>query len=205
MENGSKMTPKSIPGIIKNHYLSRPFPKVDFLGSALARRPAYTLRMYTLIRMLAPCLASALSRYHPGWDPTPRTPPPGTPPLTPQGPPPPTHPTPHHPTPPPASPSGRLFQVDGYSKWMVIPSAWLSQGVKIRLNKQGRAQTQSMQKALTALVGSLYLLSSHNAAPLVRISPRSTPRAPQEHPGAHQEHPVAPRSTREHPGALEPV
>ena len=51
---------------------------VDLLRSALARRPAYTLRMYTLIRMLAPCLASALSRYHPGWDPTPRTPPPGT-------------------------------------------------------------------------------------------------------------------------------
>ena len=62
-----------------------------------------------------------------------------------------------------------------------------------------------MQKALTASVGSLYLLSSHNAAPLVRISPRSTPRTPQEHPRAHQEHPVAPRSTREHPGALEPV
>jgi hypothetical protein len=65
----------------------------DLLRSALARRPAYTLRMYTLLRMPAPCLASALSRYHPGWDPTPRTPPPGTPPLTPRG--------PHHPPTPP--------------------------------------------------------------------------------------------------------
>ena len=79
----------------------------DPLRSALARRPACTLRMYTLLRMLAPCLASALSRYHPGWDPTPRTPPPGTPPPTHPGTPPPTpphpphpiHPTPPHPTP----------------------------------------------------------------------------------------------------------
>ena len=50
----------------------------ELLRSALARRPAYTLWMYTLRRMLAPCLASALFRYHPLWDPTPRTPPPGT-------------------------------------------------------------------------------------------------------------------------------
>jgi len=125
-----------------------------------------------------------------------RTPPPGTPPP-PQGPPP---PHPNHPS----------VRVEGYSEWMAIPSGWLfqvhgcSEGSYFN-STQGRAQTQSMQKALTASVGSLYLLSSHNAAPFVRISPRSTPRAPQELPGAHQEHPVAPRSTREHPGALEPV
>ena len=54
-------------------------PWMDFLRSALARRPACTLQMYTLLHMLAPCLASALSRYRPGWDPTPRTPPQSTP------------------------------------------------------------------------------------------------------------------------------
>ena len=170
--------------------------------------------MYTLLRMLAPCLASALSRYHPGWEPTPRTPPRGTPPPTPPGTPTPTtHPTPPHPT--PASPSGRLLQVDGYSewmvipmtipmgfycsmglrvatplsptargiwwlqcptpphtplvrvegysKWMVIPSGWLFRvhgysvgsyfNSNFESNKQGRAQAQSMQKALIASVG----------------------------------------------------
>jgi hypothetical protein len=83
-------------------------------------------------------------------NPTPRDPPT---PLTPQGPPTthPPHPTSPHPTPPPASPSGRLFQVDGYSKWMVIRVHVSSKGSKFDLNKQGRAQTLSMQKTLTAL------------------------------------------------------
>ena len=115
---------------------------IDLLRSALARRPAYTFRMYTFLRTLVPWLASALSRHHPGWDPTPRTPPPGFPP-------PPRDPTPH-----PNHPSVR---VEGYSEWMAIPSGWLfrahgcSEGSYFN-SAQGRAQTQSMQKALTALV-----------------------------------------------------
>ena len=201
---------------------------IDLLRSALARRPAYTLRMYTLLRMLAPCLASALSRYHPGWDPTPRIPP------TPQGPPPPhsppqgpptttpPHPTSPHPTPPPVSPSGRLFQVYGYSKWMVIPRAWLCpKGVKIRLEQTRTCSDSFNAESIDCFGGSLHLLSSNNAALLVRITRSSHeqpqeyqdhhqeahehPGAPQEHPGAHQEHPRALRSTREHPVALEPV
>ena len=171
-----------------------------FLRSALARRPAYTLRMYTLIRMLAPCLASALSRYHPGWDPTPRTPPPGTPPLTPQGP-------PHHPPTPPhiTPPHPPLVRVEGYSKWMVIPSGWLfrvhgyPKGSKFDSNKQGRAQTQSMQKALTALVDHCTfcpvttwrcLWGSPGAA-------RNTPRVPRPPGGPRtpKSSPSAPKST----------
>ena len=132
-----------------------------------------------------------------------RTPPPGTPPHPPTPTPTPPGTPPRDPTPTTcqsewkAIPSGWQFQVDGFSKCMAVPRGPTSTQHKDRL--------QSMQKALTASVGSLYLLSSHNAAPFVMISPRSTPRAPQELPGAHQEHPVAPRSTREHPGALEPV
>jgi len=145
--------------------------------------------VYPLRALQAPCLGTTLGGAQPPENPTPRDPPtpPGTPP-----------PHPNHPS----------VRVEGYSEWMAIPSGWLfqvhgcSEGSYFN-STQG--QTQSMQKALTASVGSLYLLSSHNAAPFVRISPRSTPRAPQELPGAHQEHPVAPRSTREHPGALEPV
>ena len=218
MKPGSKTETKSIICLI----FWLPFRDLSrrsiFYAPPLARRPACTLRMYTLLRMLAPCFASALSRYHPGWDPTPREPHPRDPPPPP---PPPTPPTPPHPNHPPV-------RVEGYSEWMAIPSGWLfrvhgySEGSYFN-STQGRAQTQSMQKALTASVGSLYLLSGHNAAPLVRITrstqehPKSTratrrptntqelPRSTQEHPGAHQEHPRAPRSTHEHPGALEPV
>ena len=46
---------------------------IDLLRSALARRPACTLRVYTLLRMLASCIASALHRYNPGWEPSRRT------------------------------------------------------------------------------------------------------------------------------------
>ena len=59
---------------------------IDSLRSALARPPACTLQTKSFLRMLAPCLASALSRYHPGLDPTPLNP-------DPQG----THPTPPQP------------------------------------------------------------------------------------------------------------
>ena len=129
------------------------------------RLPADPLirRMYTLLRMLAPCRASALSRYHPGWDPTPRTSPPGIPPGT--HPPTPTHPTPRHPIPP----HPPLVRVEGYSKWMVIPSGWLFRvdgysecmvglfrshfSSKFESNKQGYAQTQPLQKTLTASMG----------------------------------------------------
>ena len=63
----------------------------------------------------------------------------------------------------------------------------------------------------------MYLLSGHNAAPLVRITrstqehPRSShehPGAPQEHPGAHpgasRSTPGAPRSTQEHSNPFKP-
>ena len=148
----------------------------------LARSEFIRSFVCSLHALQAPCLGTTLGGAPPPENPTPRDHHPQGPPTPPQ---------------PPVSPSGRLFRVDGYSKWMAFPSAWLFRGVLLQLNTRACSDSAS--------VGSLYLLSSHNAAPLVRISPRSTPRAPQEHPGAHQEHPVAPRSTREHPGALEPV
>jgi hypothetical protein len=84
----------------------------------------------------APCLGTTLGGTPPP-EPHPQgSPPPGTP----------------HPTPTP------LVRVEGYSKWMVIPSGWLfrvhgyPKRSKFDSNKQGRAQTQSMQKTLTALV-----------------------------------------------------
>ena len=158
-------------------------------------------------------------------NPTPRDPPPPTPPGTPPP------PTPPHPTPPPpASPSGRLFQVDGYSKWMVIPSAWLFRGVLLQLEiriQQTRTRSDSVNaETIDCFGGSLYLLSGHNAAPLVRITrstqehPRSTheTRSTHEHPGAPQEcapgtqnspgasrsTPRAPRSTQEHSNPFKP-
>ena len=93
----------------------------------------------------------------PPWvGPHPQNPTPREPHPPPKGPPPPPHPTPTPPHPP-------LVRVEGYSKWMVIPSGWLFRvhgysvgsyfNSKFESNKQGRAQAQSMQKALTASVG----------------------------------------------------
>ena len=151
---------------------------MDLLRSALARRPAYTLRMYTLLRIPAPCFASALSRYHPGWDPTPSEP-------HPQGPPPRDPPTPPQ---PPVSPSGRLFRVDGYSKWMAFPSAWLFRGVLLQLNTRtcsdsvnaesidcfGGVIVPSVQSQRGAVCKDL-AQEHHKSSP---GAPRSTPRAP---------------------------
>ena len=90
---------------------------IILIRSALARRPGRTLRMYTLLRMLPPCLVSALSRYQHPQNSTPRDPPPTT-----WGPPPihPPRPHPRNPTAACASQSGRLLQEDRSSKWMVI-------------------------------------------------------------------------------------
>ena len=115
-----------------------------------------------------------------------------------------------------------LVRVEGYSKWMVIPSAWLFRGVllqlKIRIQQTKACSGSVNAESIDCFSGSLYLLSSHNAAPLIRTTrstkehPRSTrstrsthehpgapqghPGAPREHPGAPQEHPKAPRSTQ---------
>ena len=123
----------------------------------LARSECIRSFVCSLRALQAPCLGTTLGGTPPSRTPPPGTPPsplptttprdpphPPLPPPTPlplpslQGPPhplPPRHPSRRHPqpplpnpTPPPASPSGRLFQVDGYSKWMVIPSAWLFRG-----------------------------------------------------------------------------
>ena len=144
------------------------------------RLPADLLKRSECIRsfvcslraLQAPCLGTTLG------GPPPQEPHPPRDPPTPQGPPSthPPHPTSPHPTPPPASPRGRLSQVDGYSKWMVIPSAWLSQWVKIRL-EQTRTCSDSVNAAsIDCFGGSLYLLSSNNVALLVRIT-----RSSQEH------------------------
>ena len=100
---------------------------------------------------------------------------------------------------------------------MVIPNAWLSQGVKIRLEQTRTCSDSVNAESIDCFGGSLYLLSSNNAALLVRIPrssqehPKSTktthqeahehPGAPQEHPGAHQEHQKALKSTQGHSGA----
>ena len=125
----------------------------------------------SLRALQAPCLGTTLGGTPPK-NPTTRDPPTHPP----RGPPPPTHPTPHHPTPPTASPSGRLFQVDGYSKWTVIPGAWLSQGVKIRLEQTRTCSDSVNAESIECFGGSLYLLSSNNVALLVRIT-----RSSQEH------------------------
>ena len=197
---------RSVPLLIRPQNLEQASP-----GSRNADENACTLRMYTLLRMLAPCLASALSRYHPGWDPTPRTPPPGTPHPPPRDPPPPTHPTPHHPTPPPspASPSGRLFQVDGYSKWMVIPSAWLFRGVLLQLKiriQQTRMRSDSVTaESIDCFGGSLYLLSGpqrgaackdHQEHPRAPQEPQEHTRTPKSSPRAPESTPRAPKNTR---------
>ena len=62
------------PTVFNNKFNCSQHCHPGLLRYALARRPAYTLRMYMLLRMLAPCLANALSRYHPRWDPTPTNP-----------------------------------------------------------------------------------------------------------------------------------
>jgi hypothetical protein len=83
------------------------------------------------------------------------------------------------------------------------------------LSPQTRARSDSVdEENIDCFGGSLYLLSDHNAAPLVRITrstqehPMSTrgtdehPRAPQKHPGAHlgasRSTPGATKSTQEH-------
>jgi hypothetical protein len=143
----------------------------------------------SLRALQAPCLGTTLGgtppqEPHPQGHPHP-------PPRTPQGPPHHHHPTPPHitpPHPPPASPSGRLFQVDGYSKWVVIPSAWLFRGVilqlKVRINLPRMRSDSVTAESFHCFGGSLYHLSSHNAAPFVRIA-RCT-----------QEHPKSPRASR---------
>ena len=109
----------------------------------LARSECIRSFVCSLRALQAPCLGTTLGGTPPPENPTPRDPP--------------THPgTPHppHPTPPTrqsewkAIPSGWLFQVDGFSKCMAIP-----RGPTSTISTQGRAQTQSMQKALTASVG----------------------------------------------------
>ena len=143
----------------------------------LARSECIRSFVCSLRALQAPCLGTTLGGTPPP-DPHHQDPPPG----------PPTPPHPNHPS----------VRVEGYSEWMAIPSGWLfqvhgcSEGSYFH-STQGRAQTQSMQKALTASVGSLYLLSSHNAAPLVRIA-----RSTQEHTKTTQEHLGAHASTQEH-------
>ena len=149
-----------------------------------------------------------------------RTPPPGTPPPPPKDPPP--HPTPTT----PISPSGRLFRVDGYSKWMVFPSAWLFRRVLLQLNTRTCSDSVHAERSsVGGVIDPQGLLETKDTRPGGSPgAPKSTPRAPivpsvqsqrgaackdlaQEHPesspgarsGAHQEHPIAPRSTREAP------
>ena len=108
-----------------------------------------------------------------------------------------------------------LFQVDGYSECMAIPWGPTSIQNWNPTNKDALSGSVNAE-SIYCFGGSLYLLSSHNAAPLVRITrstqehPRSTrstrstrehPGAPHEHPGAPQEHQGAPRITQKHPGA----
>ena len=132
----------------------------------LARSECIRSFVCSLRALQAPCLGTTLGGTPPP-EPHPQGPP-GTPPT------PPPHPTPHPPhhpmshpqaewKAPPHPPPIPLVRVEGYSKWMAIPSGWLfrvhgySEGSyfnsKFESNKQGRAQTQSMQKALTASVG----------------------------------------------------
>ena len=177
--------PTSLLGftLSKNIYFSE-FPDlfgtglcIYFLRSALARRPACTLRMYTLLHMLAPCLASALSRYHPGWGPTPREP-------HPQGPPPRDPPTPPQ---PPVSPSGRLFRVDGYSKWMAFPSAWLFRGVLLQLNTRtcsDSVNAESIDCFGGVIVPSVQSQRGAACKDLTQEHPKSSPGAPRSTPRA---------------------
>ena len=106
----------------------------------LARSVCIRSFVCSLRALPAPCLGTTLGGtpppephpqgppYPPPRDPHPPTPspPPPHPPPHPTTTPTPPHPPPTpHPHPPPASLSGRLLRVDGYSKWMVIPMAIL--------------------------------------------------------------------------------
>ena len=129
--------------------------------------------VYPLRALQAPCLGTTLGGTHPQ-----RTPPPGTPP--PKGPP----PTPPQ---PPVSPSGRLFRVDGYSKWMAFPSAWLFRGVLLQLNTRtcsDSVNAESIDCFGGVIVPSVQSQRGAVCKDLAQEHPKSSPGAPRSTPRA---------------------
>ena len=108
-----------------------------------------------------------------------RTPPPGTPPPPPRDP-----PTPPQ---PPLSPSGRLFRVDGYSKWMAFPSAWLFRGVLLQLNTRtcsDSVNAESIDCFGGVIVPSVQSQRGAACKDLTQEHPKSSPGAPRSTPRA---------------------
>ena len=106
----------------------------------------------------------------------------------PQGPPPPPPPRdPPTPPQPPVSPSGRLFRVDGYSKWMAFPSAWLFRGVLLQLNTRtcsDSVNAESIDCFGGVIVPSVQSQRGAACKDLAQEHPKSSPGAPRSTPRA---------------------